>query len=216
MKRGPGVGSDSEGVRGKVGVALTPDECKCLIGNLRQPGSCSRMFFGLERESIDGEASRVKDPEAVRTERQLESERILTRLREVAPPILARHPVDAAYIYGSVARGTADSLSDADVALLLSETLPPYERFMLELTIQGDIEMAGGLPTVDVRAINEAPLMARGRILEQGILFYEQDHKRRVAFEVATRKRYFDFAPFARSLRDAFLERVHREGLLNG
>jgi hypothetical protein len=150
----------------------------------------------------------------VQAERQLEADRMLAHLREAAPPILARHPVDAAYVYGSVARGTVTPLSDVDIALLLSEELPPYERFMLELTIQGEIEMVGGLPTVDVRAINEAPLMARGRILQQGILLYEGDHKRRVAFEVATRKCYFDFAPFARSLRAAFLERVHREGLL--
>ncbi|RLC60942.1 MAG: hypothetical protein DRI48_11330 [Chloroflexi bacterium] len=106
--------------------------------------------------------------------------------------------------------------SDVDIALLLTESLPPYERFMLELTIQGEIEAADGLPTVDVRAINEAPLMVQGRILAQGILFYERDHARRVAFEVATRKRYFDFAPVARRLRDAFLERVYREGLLYG
>ena len=86
----------------------------------------------------------------------------------------------------------------------------------MELTIQGDIEAAWGLSPVDVRAINEAPLTVQGRIVQQGVLLYERDRARRVAFEVATRKRYFDFAPVARRLRDAFLQRVHREGLLYG
>ncbi len=158
----------------------------------------------------------MKASEDVQTKRQLEAQRILTRLREVAPSIVAPYPVDAAYVYGSVARGSVTPLSDVDIALLLSDALPPYERLMLELNIQGEIETADGLPAVDVRAIDEAPLMVRGRILEQGILIYERDHTRRVAFEVATRKRYFDFAPVARRLRDAFLERVHREGLLYG
>lgn len=81
------------------------------------------MLLGLEHKSIDEEASRVKDPEDVQTQRRQEAERILARLREIAPPILARHPVDAAYVYGSVARGTVTPLSDVDVALLLSEAL---------------------------------------------------------------------------------------------
>ncbi len=150
----------------------------------------------------------------VKSQRQRESRRILDRLACVLPPILSRHPVDAAYVYGSVARGTVTAFSDVDIALLLSTSMPPYDRLMFEMALQGEIEMQGSnLPTVDVRTINEAPLMVRGQIVQQGILLYEGDHARRVAFEVATRKRYFDFAPRARRWRDAFLQRVHREGL---
>jgi predicted nucleotidyltransferase len=158
----------------------------------------------------------MDDQNRVKTERKQEAERILARLRKVLPSLLAQYPVDAAYVYGSVARGAATSLSDVDVALLLAASLPPYERLKLELTIQGEIEAADSFSAVDVRAINDAPLMVQGRIVQQGILLYERDRKRRIAFEVATRKRYFDFAPVARRLRDVFLQRVHREGLLYG
>lgn len=136
--------------------------------------------------------------------------------QQEAGRILAQYPVDAAYVYGSVARGTMTPFSDVDLALLLTTPLLPYERLKMELTIQGDVEAACGLSPVDVRAINEAPLTVRGRIVQQGVLIHEQDRARRVAFEVATRKRYFDFAPVARRLRDAFLERVHGVGLLHG
>lgn len=152
----------------------------------------------------------------VMAQRQQEAGRIRTRLGEGLPSVLARYPVDAAYVYGSVARGTVTPFSDVDVALLLTTPLPPYEQLKLELTIQGEIEAASGLSPVDVRAINQAPLMVQGRIVQEGVLLYERDRARRVAFEVATRKRYFDFAPAARRLRDAFLQRVHRKGLLHG
>lgn len=158
----------------------------------------------------------MDDQNGVKAERKQEAERTLARLREVLPSVLAQYPVDAAYVYGSVARGTATPLSDVDIALLLTSYLPPYERLKLELTIQGEIEAADGFSVVDVRAINEAPLVVQGRIVQQGILLYERARKRRIAFEVAIRKRYFDFAPVARRLRDAFLQRVHREGLLYG
>lgn len=154
--------------------------------------------------------------DTVKSQRQQEARRIVAQLRKYVASILAQHPVDAAYVYGSVARGTAMPLSDVDIALLLTTTLPPFERLGLELTIQGEIEAACGLSPVDVRAINEAPLTVRGRIVQHGILLYERDQARRIAFEVATRKRYFDFAPVAHRLRDAFLQRVYREGLLYG
>ena len=153
----------------------------------------------------------------VKAQRQQRANRILARLREVIPSVLTRYPVDAAYVYGSVARGTVMPFSDLDIALLLSPPLPPpYERLKLELTLQGDIEDACGFYPVDVRAINQAPLMVQGQIIQQGVLLYERDRARRILFEVATRKRYFDFAPVARRLQEVFLKRVHKEGLLYG
>lgn len=152
---------------------------------------------------------------SIREQRQRESDRILARLREVAPPILERYPVEAAYVYGSVARGTVTPFSDVDIALLLTSSLSPYEQFDLELSIQGEIEAAGDFTSVDVRAINQAPLPVKGRVIQNGALIFERDRARRIAFEVATRKLYFDFAPAARRLRDAFLQRIHKEGLLH-
>ena len=148
--------------------------------------------------------------------RRREAAQILDRLREVVSSVLAQHPVDVAYVYGSVARGTVTHFSDVDVALVLSDRLPAYERMMLEFEIEAAIEDASGLTGLDVRAINEAPLMVRGKVVQEGIRLYERDRARRVAFEVGTRKQYFDFAPVARHLQAAFLDKVRREGLLYG
>lgn len=144
---------------------------------------------------------------SIKAQRQQKSERILAQLCEIIPPILDRYPVDAAYAFGPVARGTATPLSDVDIGLLLTKPLLPYERLEPQLIIQGEIEVASGLSPVDVRAINQAPLLVQGRVVQQGILLYERDRARRVAFEVTTRKRYFGFAPAAHRLRDAFLQR---------
>jgi predicted nucleotidyltransferase len=159
---------------------------------------------------------KMDDRDTIKAQRQQEAGRILARLNEMLPPILAQYPVDAAYVYGSVARGTVTPFSDVDIALLLTQSLSAYDRLQLELTIQGEVEATCGLPPADVRAINQAPLLVQGRIVQEGILLYELDRVRRVAFEVETRKRYFDFVPVARRLQKAFLQRVHRKGLLHG
>ena len=88
--------------------------------------------------------------------------------------------------------GTVTPFRDVDIALLLTQPLSTY-RLQLELTIQGEVEATCDLPPADVRAINQAPLLVQGQIVQEGMLLYELDRVRRVAFEVETRKRYFDF-----------------------
>jgi predicted nucleotidyltransferase len=134
----------------------------------------------------------MQSQDDIRAQRRQDSDRVVAMLRMGLPAILARHPVNAAYVYGSLTRGVATPFSDVDIALVLQERLPPYDRLMLELAVEGDIEGTLGLPAVDVRAINEAPLVVRGRIVQEGVLLYERERSRRVAF----------------------LRRVHREGLL--
>jgi predicted nucleotidyltransferase len=152
----------------------------------------------------------------IKAQRKKQAALTLAQLRQTLPSVLADYPVDAAYVYGSVARGKVTPFSDVDIALVLSNPLPPYDRLMLEFAIEAAIEDASNLTTVDVRAINEAPLLVRGRVVQEGILLYQRDKARRVAFEVRTRKHYFDFAPVARRLSIAFLDKVHREGLIRG
>lgn len=152
----------------------------------------------------------------IKARRQKETDHILALLKQALPNVLPKYPVDAAFVYGSVAHGTATPLSDVDIALLLTVCPQPYERLKLELAIQADLEDAVGFAPIDVRTLNDAPLMVQGQIIQKGVRLYERDRQHRIAFEVATRKRYFDFAPVARRLRDAFLEHVRQEGLLHG
>lgn len=145
-----------------------------------------------------------------------EPEHTLFLIREGLPAVLKNRPVKAAYLYGSVARGVSRGFSDIDIALVLSEPLPPYETLMLELEIQGALEALKGLKNLDVRSINGAPLRVRGQILQEGILVYERDREARVAFEAYTRRVYLDFLPTVRRLESAFLRKIRREGLLYG
>ncbi len=169
----------------------------------------------------------METQEAIKAQRQAQAAAMLERLRDTLPPILDMHPVAAAYVYGSVARGTMTPFSDVDIALLLKAPTDAdaphshllssgYDRLMLELAIQSEIEDTLAFSPVDVRSINTAPLLVQGRIIQNGIRIYEQDHAQRVAFEVATRKRYFDFAPVAKRLQAAFLEHVREKGLRHG
>ncbi|MCZ7574642.1 MAG: nucleotidyltransferase domain-containing protein [Ardenticatenaceae bacterium] len=152
----------------------------------------------------------------VRVEREQRAAEIIARLKACVPKVLAEYPVEIAYVYGSVARATPLPSSDVDIALVLTESPLPYERLMLELDIQAALEDSCSLSNFDVRAINQAPLMVQGPIVQEGRLLYERDKDRRVAFEVLTRKKYFDYLPTAERMQRAFLNHIRRKGLSSG
>jgi predicted nucleotidyltransferase len=149
-------------------------------------------------------------------ERQQRADEIVAQLKDKAAEVLAQYPVAVAYLHGSVARGRPLPSSDVDIALLLTEMPAPYPRLQLELSIQFALEDACHLTNLDVRSINHAPIMVQGPIVQEGVLLYERDREQRIAFEVLTRKKYFDFRPVAEKLQKAFLDRLQREGFRRG
>ncbi|MFQ5812611.1 MAG: nucleotidyltransferase domain-containing protein [Anaerolineae bacterium] len=144
---------------------------------------------------------------------QDKASRIMAGLRLCLPEILKHHPVLLAYAYGSVAAGCPTPLSDVDIALVLSPDcgLDAYQRFMLELEIAAEIERHCGIQNADVRSINDAPLRVQGQVVTRGRLLYSKDTDFRVAYEVRTRKRYFDFRPVLVMMREAYFARLEAD-----
>jgi predicted nucleotidyltransferase len=152
-----------------------------------------------------------------RLERRLRAEAIIRKLRARLGAVLAGFPVEIAYLHGSVARGCPLPTSDVDLAVVLSEPMPDVvARLKVELRIQAAVEKACGLTTVDVRAINVAPVTALGEIVQEGLCLYARNTSRRAEFESLTRRKYFDYRPTAERMQAAFLEQVRRKGLRRG
>jgi len=111
----------------------------------------------------------------------------------------AGEPVTAAYLFGSVARGTATRKSDVDVAILFRK--PPAGRLDdLRFTLEGELERAIGRQ-VQVVALNTAPPDLVHRVLRDGHLLLDRDPAARIRFEVQARNLYFDLLPVLRRYR---------------
>ncbi len=102
--------------------------------------------------------------------------------------------VEVAYLFGSVAKGKARSKSDVDVAVLFSSDLTREERLDKQLALAG--ELASYLRReVDVVDLAVAPLILQHQVLKYGKCVFERDPRTRVAFEVSSRRDYFDMKP---------------------
>lgn len=112
----------------------------------------------------------------------------------------------AVYLFGSHAKGKARTGSDIDLALLLKEK-PEYDYRLKVMT-----ELANLLGTeVDVLILDQIGILMQRQVLKYGVVLFERDRRARIAFEIRSRKMYFDFLPHHRLYVSKMLERLSRE-----
>jgi uncharacterized protein len=110
--------------------------------------------------------------------------------------VLREAPGDlvAAYLFGSVARGTARPDSDVDLAVLFAST-PASTLAAQPFAMEDDLRAQLGRD-VQVVVLNVAPADLAFRVLRDGRLVLDRDPTARARFEVRTRNEYFDIKPF--------------------
>jgi predicted nucleotidyltransferase len=124
---------------------------------------------------------------------------IEAELREILTTRASTEGIAAAYLFGSVARGTARPDSDVDVGVLYSAD-PPRTLAGLPFGLEGDLESALGLP-VQLVVLNHAPVDLIVRVLWDGKLLVDRDRSRRIEFEVRSRNEFWDLEPYLRLYR---------------
>jgi predicted nucleotidyltransferase len=105
----------------------------------------------------------------------------------------------AAYLFGSVARGTAGARSDVDVAILYAAA-PPATLEGLPLDLERRIGQLVGRP-VQVVVLNTAPVSLLHRVLRDGVLVLDSAKSARIRFEVRARNEFFDLQPIVARYR---------------
>lgn len=123
----------------------------------------------------------------------------------------AQEDVLAAYLFGSQVTGKARPGSDVDVAVLLGEG-DDFARFERRLQLGNEAEVIVGRP-VDLIVLNDAPPFLQHQVLKHGRLLYERDRRTRVAFEVRSRKIYFDYKPILDRQRRELFKEIKEVGL---
>ena len=114
-------------------------------------------------------------------------------LDEECPHVLA------AYLFGSVARGTHGPDSDVDVAVLMERSPEPtLDGFPFDL--EAKLEAILSRPT-EIVVLNDAPADLVHRVLRDGRLIVDRNPSRRIRFEVQARNEYFDLVPYLKRYR---------------
>ena len=144
---------------------------------------------------------------------KLDKSSLVKKLKANLAHILKPYPIQLAYLYGSATTGNLTPFSDVDIALVTDQEVAPKERLRVMLGVEVELAERCGIRNADVRIINDAPLIFRGRVVCDGILLYASNEAQRVEFETSTRDAYFDYLPARSRLQEAFFANVRERGL---
>lgn len=135
--------------------------------------------------------------------------------------VLRRHPeVLFAYVFGSVAKGTARPDSDIDVAVYLASSAEDEPGgSSLEITERG-LDLEAELESefgrrVQIVPLNTAPVALRQNVLATGNHLFSRDDRARNSFYVRHARRYYDMEN-ARRIFDRYRNRRIEEGTFGG
>ncbi len=144
------------------------------------------------------------------TQAGLAIQTIQEQLTNVLSQLLAGQPIQLAYLYGSAASGHTHQWSDIDIGVVFDPAAPldDYQRFMLTITVEADLEQYYQRSACEVRRIDNAPLRVQGNVVTNGKLLYSKDARFRVAYETQIRQAYFDFLPVITQQCDAYFARA--------
>jgi predicted nucleotidyltransferase len=120
---------------------------------------------------------------------------------EILRPCLSERPeIHFAYLFGSLAKGTQNRLSDVDVAVFLDPEFlaRPHAEHSYGYKAHLITELMSHLRTnqIDVVILNHASPFLRFQVLRDGIVICETNREERIQFQAQALSRYFDLKPF--------------------
>jgi uncharacterized protein len=117
-------------------------------------------------------------------------------LPELARALAEDPRLEALWLFGSRARGEADSLSDVDLAALARLDASPDELWDCQLAWTDIANRTLKTDEVAVQALNRMPVALRQSILRDARLLWARSPERTADFEAATLQRYLDMKPY--------------------
>jgi len=131
----------------------------------------------------------------------LDSVALADKLGELLAARAEDEGIAAAWLFGSVARGTARPDSDVDLGILYREDPPRTLAGIGQVfNLQEELTEITDLP-IQIVALNHAPVDLIIRVLRDGKLLLGQNSLRRVDFEVRSRNEFWDLEPYLRLYR---------------
>lgn len=123
---------------------------------------------------------------------------------------VARDDVEAAWLFGSAARGEAHAHSDIDLAVLPAMDADDSARWELQLDLAARLPAALGVERVDVVVVPAPSPLLMQRALVDGCRVYGEGIRRAAEAEIRAANEYRDSATLRRILDRRLTERVDR------
>ncbi|AAM03626.1 TPA: nucleotidyltransferase [Methanosarcina acetivorans] len=112
-------------------------------------------------------------------------------LEDISKTLAGLKEVDTAYVFGSFLE--RKNFNDIDVALLLSESLDPYQSLKFSLRIAGELERRiRPRFEFDVKILNSSPIEFQFEVIKKGHIIFSRNESNRIDYESEVISAYLD------------------------
>lgn len=133
-------------------------------------------------------------------------------LERIGPLVRAyfegRGDVEAAWVFGSVAHGTAGPMSDVDVAVLPKEGLEAAAVWSMRLDAMSRLPRVLGVREVDVVSLRDVSVALAFEVVSTGGLVFGEGHRETDEAIILALTSYWEFEDVRRVAREAMAERM--------
>jgi predicted nucleotidyltransferase len=145
----------------------------------------------------------------------MKKEDILNSCAEFVNKINKKFPVEIAYLFGSMAKNTENSMSDIDIALLFKKDYTAED----DVFIRGELMEMGieffKIP-VDIISLNKASLSLKYEVVKDGKILLESSPSGRVIFEALVLREYLDFKYYSDMYNKTILNSIRKNNFFGG
>ncbi|AKB26868.1 putative nucleotidyltransferase [Methanosarcina siciliae T4/M] len=128
-------------------------------------------------------------------------------LEDISKILAGLKEVDTAYVFGSFLERT--NFNDIDVALLLSESLDPYQSLKFSLRIAGELERRiRPRFEFDVKILNNSPIEFQFEVIKKGHVIFSRNEPNRIDYESEVISAYLDLKYMYDLIDKEFLARA--------
>ena len=123
-------------------------------------------------------------------------EKTISKIGKILNDYFQKHPeIEVAYIFGSVAQGRNNMLSDIDIAIITDDQQINGKtyRYGYKAEILTDLSKLLKTNNIDLVTLTEATTLLKHRVLYYGKLIYSKNERKRIDFQIDTINRYNDF-----------------------
>ena len=130
-------------------------------------------------------------------------------VRTIKEEFKSNKSILVAYLFGYQVRGTANSYSDIDIAVLFDSKTKEGIYTDKQISVMNTLSRILN-KEVDVVVFNKAPLFLKYHILKDGLKVYEKPDRNEHSFEALSIVQYFDFLPIKQRIEEAMLAKIKR------
>jgi len=128
---------------------------------------------------------------------------MITEIIEKLKIFFEKHEeIQFAVLFGSLAKGTANKMSDVDIAVMVDPKFDKTFPYGHQAELIADFMRILKRNDVDVVLLNDAKIFLKHQVLRYGKFIYIRDMQARIQFQIDTINQYEDFK---------VLDRIHEE-----